>query len=124
MRCSLILTVLLYMPFLKVKGDIAFSPTCTVIYSLQRNAQDFFVDEVAQLSERLKQQDIHLIDLNNWFDQAPYLRVSGRERSLLRDYYQLPANINQAIVVDPSGNEISRFTGSVTLVSALLACPN
>ena len=124
MRCSLILTVLLYMPFLKVKGDIEFSPTCTVIYSLQRNAQDYFVDEVAQLSERLKQQDIHLIDLNNWFDQAPYLRVSGRERSLLRDYYQLPANINQAIVVDPSGNEISRFTGSVTLVSALLACPN
>ena len=124
MRCSLILTVLLYMPFLEVKGDIEFSPTCTVIYSLQRNAQDYFVDEVAQLSERLKQQDIHLIDLNNWFDQAPYLRVSGRERSLLRDYYQLPANINQAIVVDPSGNEISRFTGSVTLVSALLACPN
>ena len=124
MRCSLILTVLLFMPILEVKGDIEFSPTCTVIYSLQRNAQDYFVDEVAQLSERLKQQDIHLIDLNNWFDQAPYLRVSGRERSLLRDYYQLPANINQAIVVDPSGNEISRFTGSVTLVSALLACPN
>lgn len=124
MRCSLILTVLLYMPVLQVKAYIEFSPTCTVIYSLQRNAQDYFVDEVAQLSDRLKQQDIHLIDLNNWFDQAPYLRVSGRERSILREQYQLPANINQAIVVDPSGKEVSRYTGSVTLVSALLACPN
>jgi hypothetical protein len=112
------------MPVLQVKAYIEFSPTCTVIYSLQRNAQDYFVDEVAQLSDRLKQQDIHLIDLNNWFDQAPYLRVSGRERSILREQYQLPANINQAIVVDPSGKEVSRYTGSVTLVSALLACPN
>jgi len=124
LRCSLILTVLLCMPVLQVKADIEFSPTCTVIYSLQRNAQDYFVDEVAQLSDQLKQQDIHLIDLNNWFDQAPYLRVSGRERSILREQYQLPANINQAIVVDPSGKEVSRYTGSVTLVSALLTCPN
>lgn len=109
---------------LQAKADIEFSPTCTIIYSLQRSAQQYFVDEVATLNEQLKRQDIHLIDLNNWFEQTPYLRISGRERSLLREQYQLPAAINQAVVLDSSGKEVSRYAGSVTLVTAILSCPN
>lgn len=124
MRCSLILTVLLCMPVLEAEADIEFSPTCTIIYSLQRNAQEYLIEEVSQLSEQLNLHNIHLIDLNNWFYQTPYLRVSGRERSVIRERYQLPADINQAIVLDSSGKEVSRHTGSVTLVVAILTCPS
>lgn len=112
------------MPVLPAKAAIEFSPTCTIIYSLERNAEQYFVDEVAQLSEQLKRQNIHLIDLNNWYYEAPYLSVSGRERSILREQFQLPVNINQAVVLDPMGNVVSRHVGSVALVSTILTCPN
>ncbi|KXI30301.1 hypothetical protein [Paraglaciecola hydrolytica] len=123
MRLSLLLTLLLCLPVLPVKATVEFSPTCTIIYSLQRNAESYFIDEVTQLDAQLKRQNIHLIDLNNWYYEAPYLSVTGRERSLLRERYQLPANTNQAVVLDSKGFEISRHTGSVTLVTLVLACP-
>ncbi|WP_340677151.1 hypothetical protein [Paraglaciecola sp.] len=112
------------MPVLQAKADNDISPNCIIIYSLQRNAEQYFVHEVTQLSEQLKRQNIYLIDLNNWYNDAPYLRVSGRERSLLREQFQLLANINQAIVLNSSGQEISRHIGSVTLVNAIMNCAN
>lgn len=99
------------------------APSCLLIYSLQRSALDYVVEEAQQLNAELKRHNIALIDLNNWFQQAPYIAMSGREKRLLREQYQLPANQNQLIVIDDKGRELARFTGSVTLVSALLSCP-
>jgi hypothetical protein len=123
LRLRLIIIMLLCMPVLQAKADNEISPSCIIIYSLERNAEQYFVHEVAQLNDQLKRQNIQLIDLNNWYSDSPYLRVSGRERSLLREQFQLPAKINQAVVIDPSGKEIGRHVGSVTLVSAIMNCP-
>lgn len=123
LRVGLIVFMLLCMPFLQLKAAVEFSPSCTIIYSLQRSAQQYFVDETSSLSAQLIEQDIKLIDLNNWYDHPPFLALSGRERSQLREQYQLPANLNQAVVVDANGRELRRISGSVTLVDAILFCP-
>ena len=123
LRAGLIVFVLLCTPFLQLKAAVELSPACTVIYSLQRSAQQYFIDETTSLSEQLIQQNIGLIDLNNWYERPPFVAISGRERSQLREQYQLPVNQNQAVVVDSNGREISRITGSVTLVDAILSCP-
>lgn len=97
--------------------------SCTIVYSLQRSANEYLNDEISQLKGQIEKQNIHFIDLNNWGKTPPHLDLSGRLRNQLRQQYDLPSNINQAIVLNKNGKLISRFTGSVTLVNAMLDCP-
>ena len=123
LRAGLIVFILLVMSIFQLQAAVEFRSGCTVIYSLQRSAQQYFVDETSSLHQQLIQQGVTLIDLNNWLEHPPFMAISGRERSQLREQYQLPASQNQAVVVDASGREITRISGSVTLVDALLSCP-
>lgn len=99
---------------------------CTVIFALHDNAHSYFVDEARQLHTALLRQDIALLDLNHWQADAqpPFISASGRQRHLLRQQYQIQDAANQAVVIDRNGQQISRHVGSVTLVSAILNCPN
>jgi len=97
---------------------------CTIIYSLHGSANQYFNDEIAQLRQSITQQSVVFIDLNHWQKSLPHLKVSGRARNQLRQKFQLPKAINQTVVIDGQGDLISRYSGSVTLVNALLDCQN
>lgn len=120
---SIIFSLLVLVPHTCIAQDAVFTQaSCTVVYSLKRTANRYFNEEIAQLGMQIDRQNIHFIDLNNWGKASPHIEVSGRMRNQLRQQYDLKKSINQAIVVNSSGEVIQRYTGSVTLVSALLDC--
>lgn len=103
--------------------EVAFKQAhCTIVYSLKRSADKYFNDEIVQLAKGINQKNIRFIDLNNWGKTFPHVEVSGRVRNQLRQQYGLNKRVNQAIVINKNGELIQRYTGSVTLVNALLDC--
>lgn len=119
----IILFLLEFTPTIVTAKEGVFSnANCTIVYSLKRSADKYFNDEISQLQTQIKEQKIQFIDLNNWRKLAPHIEISGRYRNLLRHQYDLPKNMNQAIVIDSKGQELSRYSGSVTLVNGLMDC--
>lgn len=119
----IMLSLWLLIPHTSNAQETVFShASCTIIYSLERSADKYFNDGVEQLSNQINKKNIHFIDLNNWGKAPPYLEVSGRFRNQLRKQYGLKKGINHVVIVDEQGQELIRYTGSVTLVEALLNC--
>jgi hypothetical protein len=120
---SIILSLLALLPLTSTAQEAVFTQAnCTIVYSLKRSADKYFNDEIAQLSVQINRKNIHFIDLNNWGKASPHVDVSGRFRHQLREQYSLEKGINQAVVVDSHGQLLSRYSGSVTLVNALIDC--
>ncbi|MEP1447892.1 MAG: hypothetical protein ABJK37_17455 [Paraglaciecola sp.] len=120
---SIILLQLVSIPQAVTAKDAVFAQAkCTIVYSLKRSADKYFNDEISQLDTQIKKQKIQFIDLNNWRKVAPHVEISGRFRNQLRHRYDLPKNMNQAIILDSKGQELIRYSGSVTLVNGLIAC--
>jgi hypothetical protein len=110
-------------PHTSIAQEAVFTQAhCTIVYSLKRSADKYFNDEITQLSTQISKNNIHFIDLNNWRKTLPHIEISGRFRNQLRRQYDLASNINQAIVVNKQGDLLSRYSGSVTLVNALIDC--
>jgi hypothetical protein len=119
----MILNILALLPHKSVAQETVFAQTkCTIVYSLKRSADKYFSDEITQLSTQISKQNIHFIDLNNWGKTSPHIEVSGRVRNQLRQQFDLSKSVNQAVVVNGNGELVQRYTGSVTLVNALLDC--
>tara|TARA_R110000868_G_scaffold215046_4_gene465140 strand:- start:38 stop:421 length:384 start_codon:yes stop_codon:yes gene_type:complete len=120
---SLIFGLLIVNPSPAFAQETIFAASsCTIIYSLKRSANKYFNDEISQLKAQIDKQNIHFIDLNNWNKMSPHVEVSGRLRNQIRQQYDLASNINQAIVVNKQGLILSHYSGSVTLVNALIDC--
>lgn len=120
---SIILSLLVLIPHPSIAHEKVFTQaSCTIVYSLNRSANKYFNDEITQLSRQINKHNIQFIDLNNWGKALPHVEVSGRFRNQLRQQYDLDKSINQAIVVNKQGQIMSRYTGSVTLVNALMDC--
>ncbi len=120
---SIIFSLLALIPHTSIAQETVFSQAnCTIVYSLKRSADKYFNDEIAQLSTQINRKNIHFIDLSNWRKTPPHIEISGRFRNQLRQQYDLTKGVNQAIVLDKKGQVLSRYTGSVTLVNALLDC--
>ena len=92
------------------------------MYSLQRSADKYFNNEIKQLSMQINKKNMRFIDLNNWGKNFPHMKVSGRSRNQLRQHYALNNGVNQAVLVNKQGEILSRYSGSVTLVNALIDC--
>lgn len=121
---SILLSLLALLPHTSFAQETLFSQAnCTLVYSLERSADKYFNNGIAQLSVQINKKNIHFIDLNNWGKTPPHLDVSGRLRNLLRQQYDLKKGINQAVLVNDQGKMLNRYNGSVTLVNALLDCP-
>jgi hypothetical protein len=95
---------------------------CIVIYSLTRSADSYFSHEIEQLKTQINKQDMRFIDLNNWRKSPPHIEISGRIRQKIRQEYALPKGINQAVMLNHNGHVTKLYTGSVTLVNALIDC--
>ena len=95
---------------------------CTIVYSLKRSADKYFNDEIIQLSAQINKKNIQLIDLNNWRKTPPHIKISGRFRNQFRQQYAMQKGVNQVLVLNEDGKVLSRYSGSVTLVNALLDC--
>jgi len=121
---SILLSLLALIPHTSFAQVTVFTQaSCTVVYSLERLADKYFNNEIAQLSVQLNKKNIQFIDLNHWGKTPPHQDVSGRLRNLLRQQYDLKKGINQAVLVNDQGQILNRYNGSVTLVNALLDCP-
>jgi hypothetical protein len=121
---SILLSLLALIPHTSFAQETLFSKAnCTIVYSLERSADKYFNNRIAQLRVQINKKNIHFIDLNNWGKTPPHLDVSGRLRNLLRQQYDLKKGINQAVLVNDQGKMLNRYNGSVTLVNALLDCP-
>tara|TARA_R110002167_G_scaffold346783_1_gene557527 strand:- start:428 stop:766 length:339 start_codon:yes stop_codon:yes gene_type:complete len=111
------------MPYTGIAQDSFFTQAnCTIVYSLERSADKYFNDEITQLSAPISRMNIHFIDLNNWGKASPHIEISGRLRNQLREQYNLDKSLNQAVLVDKHGQMLNRYSGSVTLVNALIDC--
>jgi hypothetical protein len=120
---NIILILLALIPSTSFAQKIFFTQeNCTIIYSLERSADKYFNNEIAQLSVQINKKNIYFIDLNNWGKTPPHIEISGRLRHQLRQKYDLKKGINQAILVNKAGRLLSRYNGSVTLVNALIDC--
>lgn len=120
---SIILSLLALIPYSGIARETLFTQgNCTIVYSLQRSADKYFNHEIAQLSTQINRKNIRFIDLNNWGKGPPHIEISGRVRHQLRQQFQLIEGVNQSVLVDDQGKMISRYSGSVTLVNALLDC--
>lgn len=120
---SIILSLLALIPYTGIAQDsLLTQANCTIVYSLERSANKYFNDEITQLSAQINRQNIHFIDLNNWGKATPHVEVSGRFRNQLREQFNLDKSLNHAVLLNKNGTLISRYTGSVTLVNALLDC--
>ncbi len=95
---------------------------CTIIYSLKHSANSDFSQDIALLEREITKQNVALIDLNNWQKLPPHIQLNGRQRNQIRTTFDLPKDTNQAIVFNIKGQLVSRRTGSVALVNALLDC--
>jgi hypothetical protein len=121
---SILLSLLALIPHTSFAQVTVFTQaSCTVVYSLERLADKYFNNEIAQLSVQLNKKNIQFIDLNHWGKTPPHQDVSGRLRNILRQQYDLKKGINQAVLVNDQGKILNRYNGSVTLVNALLDCP-
>jgi hypothetical protein len=74
---------------------------CTIVYSLKRSADKEFNDEITQLMTQVNKKNIQFADLN---------------------HYAMQKGIDQMVVVNKKGKILRRYSGSVTLVNALLDC--
>lgn len=120
---SIILSLLALIPHISIAQDALFTQAnCTIVYSLKHSADKYFNDEITQLSAQINRKNIYFIDLNHWGKSSPHLEISGRQRNQLRQQFDLAKNINQAVLVNNQGQVISRYSGSVTVVNALLDC--
>ena len=95
---------------------------CLLIYSLRSPSHTFFSQQVEQLKSQLLGQNIALMDLNSWHSEPPYLALSGRQKSVLRQAYNLPPQDTAAVLLDNKGQIIVRYQGTVDLVNLMLAC--
>lgn len=120
---NIIFSLLVLIPHKSVAQETVFTQAnCTIVYSLKRSADKYFNDEITQLSAQINRKNIHFIDLNNWRKTPPHIEISGRFRHQLRQQFDLAQGVNQAVVVNNKGQVVSRYTGSVTLVNALIDC--
>jgi hypothetical protein len=120
---SIILCLLAFIPYKSIAQKAVFTQAkCTIVYSLKRSADKYFNDEISQLHAQINKKNIQLIDLNNWRKTPPHIEISGRFRHQLRKQFDLAKAVNQAIILNNRGQVLSRYTGSVTLVNALLDC--
>jgi hypothetical protein len=120
---SIFLSLLVLIPHTGFAQETVFTRAkCTIVYSLERSADKYFNSEIDQLSMPINQKNIHFIDLNNWGKTSPHVEVSGRLRNQLRQQYALKKDVNQAVLVNDQGEVLSRYSGSVTLVNALIDC--
>jgi hypothetical protein len=120
---SMLLSLLALIPHTSFAQETVFTQAkCTIVYSLERSAEKYFNTEIDQLSVSINQKNIHFIDLNNWGKTSPHVEISGRLRNLLRQQYDLAQGVNQAVVINENGRLLRRYTGSVTLVNALIDC--
>lgn len=119
----IILSLLALIPHTSIAQEKVFTQaSCTIVYSLKRSADKYFNDEIVQLETQINKHNIQFIDLNHWGKTLPHVEVSGRFRNQLRQQYDLSRGVNQAIVVNKQGQIMNRYTGSVTLVNALMDC--
>lgn len=95
---------------------------CTIIYSLKPLTNQYFDQEINQLSALIQKQNVVFIDLNSWRDTPPYKVISGRKRNQIRKLFDLPKHTNQALIFNQKGELMNSYIGSVTLVNALLDC--
>ncbi|MFT6776691.1 MAG: hypothetical protein ACJAV1_000603 [Paraglaciecola sp.] len=95
---------------------------CTIVYSLKRSADKEFNDEITQLMTQVNKKNIQFADLNHWGKTPPHIEISGRSRNQFRQYYAMQKGIDQMVVVNKKGKILRRYSGSVTLVNALLDC--
>ena len=92
------------------------------MYSLERSAEQYFNNKIAQLIVPINHKNILFIDLNNWGKTLPHIEVIGRLRNKLRQQYALKKGVNQAVLVNDRGEMLSRYDGSANLVNALIDC--
>jgi hypothetical protein len=92
------------------------------VYSLKRSADEELNDDIAELITQINQKSIQFVDLNNWRRTPPHIEVSGRFRNQFRQQFAMKKGVNQVIVLDKQGKMLSRYSGSITLVNALLDC--
>ena len=95
---------------------------CTIVYSLNRYQDKDFNDEINQLSAQINMKNIQLADLNNWRKSPPHVEISGRFRNQFRQHYAMQKGVSQVLVLNEKGKVLNRYSGSVTLVNALLDC--
>ena len=95
---------------------------CTIMYSLKRSADKEFNDEITQLMTQINKKNIQFVDLNHWDKTPPHIEISGRSRNQFRQYFAMQKGVDQMIVVNKQGKILKRYSGSVTLVNALLDC--
>ena len=120
---SILLSLLALIPHTIFAQETLFSQAnCTIVYSLEGSAEQYFNNEIAQLIVPINHKNIHFIDLNNWGKTPPHVEVSGRLRNKLRQQYALKKGVNQAVLVNDQGEILSRYSSSVTLVNALIDC--
>jgi hypothetical protein len=120
---SILLSLLALIPHTSFAQETLFSEAkCTIVYSLERSAEQYFNNEIAQLIVPINHKNIRFIDLNNWGKTPPHVEVSGRLRNQLRQQYALKKGVNQAVLVNDQGEVLSRYSSSVTLVNALIDC--
>lgn len=120
---GIILSLLALLPQIGLaQHTVVAQGNCLIIYALKRSANDYFNDEIAQLSRQVAEQDMYFIDLNNWGKAPPHIEVSGRTRNKLRSQFDLNQRANQVVLIDEKGEVTHRYTGSVTLVNVLLDC--
>jgi hypothetical protein len=120
---SIIFSLLVLIPYSSYAQEKVFTQAnCIIVYSLKRSANKYFNDEITQLHAPINNKKIRFIDLNNWRKTPPHIDVSGRLRHQLRQQFKLRKSENQAVVLNNKGQILSRYTGSVTLVNAILDC--
>jgi hypothetical protein len=118
----LLLLVFLHSSFVQANEWLFGQANCTVIYSLKPAADKYFNQEIKQLKGFVNKQDVVFIDLNSWRNTLPHKEISGRQRNQIRKIFNLPKHANQALIFNKEGRLLNRYSGSVTLVNALLDC--
>jgi hypothetical protein len=120
---SIILSLLVLIPHTSMAKKTLFTQAhCTIVYSLKRSADEELNDDIAELITQINQKNIQFVDLNNWRRTPPHIEVSGRFRNQFRQQFAMKKGVNQVIVLDKQGKMLSRYSGSITLVNALLDC--
>lgn len=112
----------LFTPMAKSQNRLATENKCVLIYALDGSAYDIFQSQINALTTHLKQRNIALVDLNHWQQDKRHLNISGRQRALLRGYYDIPRDQPMAVVVSNEGKLLTRSKTSVELVELILGC--
>lgn len=120
---TLIVGLLSFSPVTPAENFSNYQHRCVVIYALDKGANTIFQSQVNALAQHIQQKRIALLDLNHWQSLSPHMDISGRQRTLLRRHYAIPADKNTAVVIDSTGRELTRATTSVELVELIMQCP-